>query len=105
MTERLRAVLAPALGPDSDEMEVIMTIGATVAQSRQQYEPFKFLVTEESKQKDEYFKTFGETVARSSRSRVTLPFRCRLWFTRSFSAASAAVASRMPIASRAASHR
>lgn len=65
VTERLRAVLAPALGPDSDEMEVIMTIGATVAQSRQQYEPFKFLVTEESKQKDEYFKTFGETVART----------------------------------------
>jgi hypothetical protein len=64
VTERLRTVLAPALGPDSDEMEVIMTIGATVAQSRQFYERFKFLVTEESTQKDEYFKTFGEAIAR-----------------------------------------
>jgi len=64
VTERLKDVLAPVLGPNSDEMEVIMTIGATVAQSRQQYEPFKFLVTEESTQKNAYFKTFGENVAR-----------------------------------------
>jgi hypothetical protein len=63
VTQQLKNVLAPALGPDSDEMEVILTIGATVAQSRERYEQFKFLVTDESKQKDEYFKAFGETIA------------------------------------------
>lgn len=63
VTQQLKNVLAPALGPDTDEMEVVLTIGQTVGQSRERYERFKFLVTEDSKQKDEYFKVFGETVA------------------------------------------
>lgn len=63
VTQQLKNVLAPALGPDTDEMEVVLAIGETVAQSRQRYERFKFLVTEDSPQKEEYFKTFGETVA------------------------------------------
>ncbi|HEX9743278.1 MAG TPA: hypothetical protein VGA17_10875 [Nitrospiraceae bacterium] len=63
VTQQLKNVLAPALGPDTDEMEVVLAIGATVAQSRERYERFKFLVTEDSQQKEEYFKTFGETVA------------------------------------------
>ena len=63
VTLQLKNVLAPALGPDTDEMEMVLAIGETVAQSRQRYERFKFLVTEESPQKEEYFKTFGETVA------------------------------------------
>jgi hypothetical protein len=64
VTSRLKAVLAPALGPDSDEMEFILTVGKTVTESRQTYERFQFVVTEESKAKDEYLKTFAERVAR-----------------------------------------
>jgi hypothetical protein len=63
VTQQLKNVLAPALGPDADEMEVVLTIGQTVGQSRERYERFKFLVTEDSKQKDEYFAAFGETIA------------------------------------------
>jgi hypothetical protein len=64
VTQQLKNVLAPALGPDTDEMEVVLVIGQTVAQSRQRYERFKFMATENSKQKDEYFQAFGETIAR-----------------------------------------
>jgi len=63
VTQQLKNVLAPALGPDTDEMEVVLAIGQTVGQSRERYERFKFLVTEDSKQKDDYFKVFGETIA------------------------------------------
>ncbi len=63
VTQQLKNVLAPALGPDTDEMEVVLAIGQTVGQSRERYERFKFLVTEDSKQKDEYFKVFSETIA------------------------------------------
>jgi hypothetical protein len=63
VTQQLKNVLAPALGPDTDEMEVVLAIGQTVAQSRQRYERFKFMATEESRQKEEYFKAFGETIA------------------------------------------
>jgi hypothetical protein len=63
VTQQLKNVLAPALGPDTDEMEVVLAIGQTVAQSRQRYERFKFMATEDSKQKDEYFKAFGEAIA------------------------------------------
>lgn len=63
VTQQLKNVLAPALGPDTDEMEVVLAIGQTVAQSRQRYERFRFMATEDSKQKDDYFKTFGETIA------------------------------------------
>ncbi len=63
VTQQLKNVLAPALGPDTDEMEVVLTIGQTVSQSRERYERFKFLATENSQQKDEYFQHFGETIA------------------------------------------
>jgi hypothetical protein len=63
VTQQLKNVLAPALGPDTDEMEVVLAIGQTVAQSRERYERFKFLATEDSTQKDECFKAFGETIA------------------------------------------
>jgi hypothetical protein len=63
VTQQLQAVLAPALGPDSDPMEVTVTIGKAVAGSRERYERFKFLVTEESKVKDEFLKFLAEHVA------------------------------------------
>lgn len=62
VTRQIKTVLAPALGPDSDEMEITVTIGHTVAASRQRYEPYRFVVKEESKVRDEYFKRFAEQV-------------------------------------------
>ncbi len=63
VTHQLKTALAPALGPDSDEMEITVTIGQTVAESRQRYESYRFVVKEESKVRDEYFKHFAEQVA------------------------------------------
>jgi hypothetical protein len=40
-----------------------MTIGTTVAESRQAYEQYKFLITEDSKTKNEMFRDFGDKVA------------------------------------------
>ncbi len=63
VAHRLRTVLEPALSPDSDEIEIVYTIGRAVAESRERYERFRFLITEESKAKEEFFKTFSERVA------------------------------------------
>ena len=63
ITQQLKTILGPALGPDNDEMEIVYTIGRAVAESRERYERFRFLVTEESKAKDEFFKALGERVA------------------------------------------
>lgn len=63
VTQHLQSALAPALGSDSDGMEVAITIGKTVANSRERYERFKFLVTEESPAKNEFLKLLAERVA------------------------------------------
>jgi hypothetical protein len=63
VTQQLRLVLEPALGPDSDEMEIVLTIGQAVTDSRQQYERFRFMVTEDSKVKEEYFRVFSQRIA------------------------------------------
>jgi hypothetical protein len=63
VSHQLRTVLEPALSPDSDEMEIVYTIGRAVAESRERYDRFRFLVTEESKGKEEFFMTFSERVA------------------------------------------
>jgi hypothetical protein len=44
-------------------MEIMLTIGNAVAESRQIYEKYKFLITEDSKTKNEMFRDFGERVA------------------------------------------
>jgi hypothetical protein len=41
----------------------MLTIGTTVAESRQVYERYKFLISEDSKIKNEMFREFGEKVA------------------------------------------
>lgn len=64
VTHQLKTVLAPALGPDSDEMEITVTIGQTVAESRQRYEGFRFVVKDESKVRDEYFRLLADHVAK-----------------------------------------
>lgn len=63
VAQQLKAVLSPALGPDTDHMEVTFTIGQAVAESRQMYERQAFVVTEESPGKAEYLRLFGERIA------------------------------------------
>ena len=63
VTQQLKSVLEPAFGNNADQMEIMLTIGNAVAESRQTYEKYKFLVTEDSKTKNEMFQDFGEKVA------------------------------------------
>lgn len=63
VTQQLKQALEPAFGNNADQMEIVMTIGTTVAESRQTYEHYKFLITEDSKTKTEMFRDFGEKVA------------------------------------------
>lgn len=63
VTQQLKQALEPAFGNNADQMEIVMTIGTTVAESRQTYEHYKFLITEDSKAKTEMFREFGENVA------------------------------------------
>ena len=64
VTGKLMAILAPALGPDNDEMEITVTVGNAVAESRRVYERFRFVVTEDSRVKEEFFACLSEQVAR-----------------------------------------
>lgn len=63
VTQQLKRALEPAFGNNADQMEIVLTIGTTVAESRQTYEKYKFLITEDSKMKNEMFRDFGEKVA------------------------------------------
>jgi hypothetical protein len=63
VTQQMRRALEPAFGNNADQMEIVVTIGTTVAESRQTYEKYKFLITEDSKTKNEMFRDFGEKVA------------------------------------------
>ena len=64
VSERLKVVLAPSLtSSEIDDMEIILSVGNAVSESRALYDRFKFVVTEESKEKDSLFKVLGEQVA------------------------------------------
>ena len=63
VTTQLKQVLQPALEAGSDETEIVLTIGTAVAESRQIYEQYRFLVSEDSPSKDEMFRNFGERIA------------------------------------------
>ncbi len=63
VTVQLKQVLEPAFGSGADHMEIMLTIGAAVAESRQAYERYRFLVTEDNPAKDEMLKDFGGRVA------------------------------------------
>jgi hypothetical protein len=63
VSSQLKHVLEPAFGNQADQMEIVMTIGGAVAESRQVYERYRFLITEESKTKSDMFQEFGEKVA------------------------------------------
>jgi hypothetical protein len=59
----LKNALEPAFGSGADQTEIMLTVGAAVAESRQTYERYRFLVTEDNPVKDEMLKDFGGRVA------------------------------------------
>lgn len=63
VTLQLKNVLEPAFGSGADQTELMLTVGAAVAESRQTYDRYRFLVTENNPVKDEMLKNFGERVA------------------------------------------
>lgn len=66
--DQLKKVLEPAFGAGDDQMEIVMTIGAAVAESRQTYERYRFLVTEDSPAKNDLYRDFSDRVARAVNS-------------------------------------
>ena len=64
VAHELKTVLAPSLSStEIDDMEVTLSVGQMVADSRKAYERFKFVVTDQTKERDQYFKFFSERVA------------------------------------------
>jgi hypothetical protein len=63
VTLQLKNVLEPAFGSGADQMEIMLTVGTAVTESRQTYEPYRFLVTEDNPAKDKMLKDFGGRVA------------------------------------------
>src|SRR5713101_784283 len=63
VTAQLKNVLEPAFGSSIDQTEIMLTVGAAVAESRQTYERYQFLVTENNPVKDEMLENFGGRVA------------------------------------------
>ena len=63
VTAQLKTVLEPAFGSEADQAEIMMTVGTAVAESRQTYEKFRFLITEEGPEKDAMLQDFGKRVA------------------------------------------
>jgi len=62
--DHLKKVLEPAFGSGNDQMEIVMTIGTAVAESRQTYERYRFLVTEDSPAKNDLYRDFSDRIAR-----------------------------------------
>jgi hypothetical protein len=60
---QLKAVLEPAFASGADQTEVMLTIGGAVSESRQIYEKYRFLITEDSSAKNDLLKDFGDRVA------------------------------------------
>ncbi len=63
VSDQLKSVLEPAFGNNADQMEIVLAIGGAVAESRQLYEKYKFMITEDSKTKNELFEAFSDRVA------------------------------------------
>ena len=64
VSDRLKTLLAPTLTSSQiDDDEITLSIGSAVAESRQIYERYKFVPTDDSKEKDGYFQFIGERVA------------------------------------------
>jgi hypothetical protein len=60
---QLKTVLEPAFASGADQTEIMLTISGAVAESRQTYEKYRFLITEDSTAKNDLLKDFGDRVA------------------------------------------
>ncbi|HBP86427.1 MAG TPA: hypothetical protein DD706_01865, partial [Nitrospiraceae bacterium] len=61
VAHQLKTVLAPSLSSSEvDDMEVTLSVGQVVSESRKTYERFKFVVTDQTKERDQYFQFFSE---------------------------------------------
>ncbi len=65
VTASMKKMLGQALASNADPMELTLTIGNAVAQSRQLYERYRFMATEESSQKSDLLAQFGQRVAQA----------------------------------------
>ncbi|MCY4613908.1 MAG: hypothetical protein OXB94_09855 [Nitrospira sp.] len=64
VSERLKILLAPSLSSsDIDDQEIVVAVGQAVAESREMYEPYKFVCSEDSKERNAFFQHVGERVA------------------------------------------
>jgi hypothetical protein len=63
VTLQLKNALEPAFGSGADQTEIMLTVDAAVTESRQTYERYRFLVTENNSVQDEMLKDFGGRVA------------------------------------------
>ncbi len=63
--DQLKKALEPAFGTGSDQTEIVLTIGTAVAESRQTYERYRFLVTEDSPAKNDLYQDFSDRIARA----------------------------------------
>ncbi len=64
VSERLKTLLAPSLSSAQiDEQEIVVAIGRAVAESRETYEPYKFVHSEDSKERNAFFQQVGERIA------------------------------------------
>ena len=62
--DRLKTLLAPSLSSTQiDEQEIVVAIGRTVAESRETYEPYKFVFSEDNKERNAFMQHVGERVA------------------------------------------
>jgi hypothetical protein len=62
--DQLKKALEPAFGVGSDQTEIVLTIGAAVAESRETYERYRFLVTEDSPAKNDLYRDFSDRISR-----------------------------------------
>ena len=64
VSERLKILLAPSLSSAQiDEQEIVVAVGRTVAESREAYESYKFVCSDDSKERNAFFQHVGERVA------------------------------------------
>ena len=64
VSERLKNLLAPSLSSAQiDEQEIVVAVGRAVAESRETYETYKFVYSEDSKARNAFLQHVGELVA------------------------------------------
>lgn len=64
VSDRLTTLLAPSMSSSEiDEQEVILSIGQAVGESRQIYEKYKFVFSEDTKERNAFFQHGAERVA------------------------------------------